>query len=211
MTLQVVNLGLPKSGTTTLARAFKRAGYRVADHRVRDPQGEPGKQRLVFVAELLYRGYFETGDPAALLPGFTAVSEMSMLRGKRSLWPQMDFALLEAVRRKNPGLKFVASRRDAAALSASMMAWNNLGTTRLPSRDIPGLPAGYGVSNAEQERWIDGHYDSLLHWFRDDPDYLELDIAAPDARERLSSHLGRDLPWWGKANTNRTAQAAGSS
>ena len=35
MTLLVVNLGLPKSGTTTLAKALRMSGLRVADHRMR--------------------------------------------------------------------------------------------------------------------------------------------------------------------------------
>ena len=38
MSLRVVNLGLPKTGTTTLARALKMAGFKVADHRVRPKQ-----------------------------------------------------------------------------------------------------------------------------------------------------------------------------
>ncbi len=35
MSLEVINLGLPKSGTTTLRRALSEAGYHVADHRIK--------------------------------------------------------------------------------------------------------------------------------------------------------------------------------
>lgn len=32
--------------------------------------------------------------------------------------------------------------------------------------------------------------------------FLELDMAAPDARDRLAGFLEMDLPWWGRANVN---------
>lgn len=38
--LRVVNLGLPKSGTTTLGKALRRAGLNVADWKIRDGQSE---------------------------------------------------------------------------------------------------------------------------------------------------------------------------
>jgi hypothetical protein len=206
MSLSVVNLGLPKSGTTTLAQALARAGLKVADHRLKEREEDrPGKRR-VFVANLLYRGYFQSGDPMELMPEFDAISEMSFIHGRFSVWPQCDFALLGAMRDHHPGMKFIATRRDAAALSASMMNWNNLGKTRLPASHIPGLPPGFGATEGEQMRWIEGHYRSLRHWFRDDPDFLELDVAAPDAQARVAALLGRDLPWWGQANVNRKAR-----
>ncbi|MQQ07460.1 sulfotransferase family protein [Epibacterium sp. SM1979] len=208
MTLKVVNLGLPKSGTTTLARALTQAGYTVADHRLRDKEEDkPGKRRI-FVANLLYRGLYEHDDPMALLPGYDAISEMSFIHGKNSVWPQCDFMMLQALKQRYPALKFIATRRDAQSHSRSIMAWNNLGTNRLPNNAVPGLPVGYGKTEAQQIRWIDAHYTALAHWFRDDPDYLELDVADDTAAVRVSAFLGHDLPWWGKANVNKKAKAS---
>ncbi len=207
MTLEVVNLGLPKSGTTTLARALQEAGYKVADHRLKDKEEDrPGKRRI-FVANLLYRGLYEHDDPMALLPDYSAISEMSFIHGNHSVWPQCDFTMLRALKARYPALKFIATRRDAAAHSASIMRWNNLGTTRLPNNPVPGLPVGYGKTTGEQIRWINSHHDALRHWFRDDPDFLEIDVADDDAQNRVATFLGREMPWWGKANVNRKAQA----
>jgi hypothetical protein len=207
MSLCVVNLGLPKSGTTTLAQALTRAGLKVADHRLKErEEDKPGKRR-VFVANQLYRGYFQSGDPMELMPDYDAISEMSFIHGRFSVWPQCDFALLAALRDHHPGVKFIATRRDSAAISASMMNWNNLGKTRLPASHIPGLPPGFGATTGEQIRWIDGHYRALRHWFRGDGDFLELDVAAPEAQAQVAALLGRDLPWWGQANVNRKAKA----
>ena len=83
MSLKVVNLGLPKTGTT-LARALRWAGYRVADHKAKDIEAKPDKPAVIFVADLMYRGYFETGDPGAL---FTAITEMNVPKMHKSIWP----------------------------------------------------------------------------------------------------------------------------
>lgn len=201
--LRVVNLGLPKSGTTTLARALKLSGFKVADHRIRPRQTADTALHKAFVGDLIYQGYFRTGDPAARLHEFDAISEMSCLRDGRSLWPQMDFGVIDALRRLNPDLKFVATRRGSWDMSHSMLAWSDLGLTRLPSGAVPGLPPGFGETSKEREVWIDAHYAHLAAIFRDDPRYLELHVAAPDACDQLSAHLGVEIGWWGRANRGR--------
>ncbi len=208
MSLAVVNLGLPKTGTTTLSRALKIAGLKVADHRIRPRQTDNAAIHNAFVGDLIYQGYFETGDPMARMPGFTAISEMSCLRDGRSLWPQMDFAILDALRHHHPDVKFVASRRTTFDVSQSMLAWSDLGISRLPAGAIPGLPPGYGETSKEREAWIDAHYAHLAAIFRDDPAYLELDIGATDARDQLARHIGVELPWWGRANQNKAKEGA---
>ncbi|CAN0579362.1 unnamed protein product, partial [Ectocarpus sp. 12 AP-2014] len=202
VTLRVVNLGLPKSGTTTLARALRRAGLSVADHRIRQRQTPDEALQGAYVGDLVYEGYFAGGDPAARLSRFGALTELSLLRGDRSLWPQTDLALIDALRRHHPGLKFLGSRRDAFEMSQSMLAWSDLGTARLPQAMVPGLPAGYGDTSKQRIQWIDAHYTTLARWFAGDPDYLEYDVTEPDAPVRIGAHLGLDLPWWGTANAN---------
>lgn len=202
MGLRVINLGLPKTGTTTLARALRLAGLKVADRRIRGRSTSDATLKGQFVADLLYRGYFQSGDPGAYLSDIDAISEMSLLRGEDSLWPQMDFALIMALRAYNPGLKFLASCRDAFELSQSMLAWSDLGLTRLPKSAIPGLPRDYGQTTKERVQWIRGHYAVLTRFFGDDPDFLIYDIADPLARDRIGEFLGLDLPWWGRLNAN---------
>jgi len=201
MSLRVINLGLPKTGTTTLGRALKASGLRTADHRIRRHQSDDPDVRNAFVAELLYKGYFETGDPAAHLVGFDAISEMSCLRDGRSLWPQMDAGMIDALRQHHPKARFVATHRPTWDVSQSMLAWSDLGSDRLPSGDVPGLPKGYGETSKERERWIDAHYAHLALLFAGDEAYLELDITAPDAKDQLSAHLNLEITWWGRANS----------
>lgn len=204
--LQIVNLGLPKTGTTSLARALKMAGFRVADHRIRPRQTDTDALKDAFVADLLYRGYFQSGDPAEFFEDFTALTELSCLRKGKSLWPQMDFALIDAIRRHHPQVRFLASRRDSWDVSQSMLAWSDLGTDRLPASDIPGLPEGYGETSRERIQWIDGHYTHLRAIFGGDPAFLEYDVTEAGAQAAVAQHIGVDLPWWGRVNANATTE-----
>ena len=105
MELKVINLGLPKSGTTTLGHALKEAGFKVADFRIRRWQvKDPARQRS-FVANLIYLGYFETGDPLSLMPEFDAFSEISQLTKGKSIWPQMDWGVIMAIKKHHPNAK----------------------------------------------------------------------------------------------------------
>ncbi|MCX7566199.1 sulfotransferase family protein [Sulfitobacter sp. F26169L] len=207
-TLKVVNLGLPKTGTTSLARALKLAGYRVADHRIRARQTQTPALKDAFVADLLYQGYFHSGDPAQLFEDFTALTELSCLRKGKSLWPQMDFALIDAIRKHHPDVRFLASRRDSWNVSQSMLAWSDLGTDRLPSSDIPGLPEGYGETSRERIQWIDGHYAHLDAIFGNDPAFLEYNVTDAGSHAAVAAHLGCLLPWWGHANANTEHKAS---
>jgi hypothetical protein len=208
--LRVVNLGLPKSGTTTVARALRRASLHTADFRIRTKQSKDDHLIGEYVASLIYEGYYRTGDPLAYLDEFDAFSEISMLRAGHSMWPQMDFGVIEAIRTLHPGVKFFASWRPAADISASMARWSNMTTERLPIHDQPGPPAGYGGADHQRQRWIDAHYAHLDRLFAGSNAYLRLDIRADNARDQLATHLDRAVPWWGHLNKNSGgATAAG--
>lgn len=208
MRLKAINLGLPKSGTTTLARAMKLAGWKVADHRIRARQTENVDIHGAFVADLLYRGYYGSGDPASLIPEFDAISETSLLGAKRSVWPQTDLALVRALRAHYPELRLLATRRNAFEMSQSMLAWSDLGHKRLPASAVPGLPPDFGVTSKERIQWIDGHYETLRQVFQGDPMFLEVDVAAHDAKSRVGAFLNLDLQWWGQANANPIRQTS---
>lgn len=202
---KVINLGLPKSGTTTLGEALKRAGFKVADWKIRPHQTENKQLRRCFVGKLMYQSYFETGDPLAMMAEFNAFTEIDIVRDGLNLWPQTDWGLLSAIADHHKGAKFILTHRDAAKLSNSMQRWSNLGRHRLPVNAIPGLPEGYGGNDAERIRWIKGHNRFCRKVFENSSDFLEYDVEDSDAQEKISAFLGVDLPWWGIANANPNA------
>lgn len=198
----IINLGLPKSGTTTLDMALRKAGLKVAEHKIRRTDTDNKTIAGTPVARQLYEGYFKQGDPLARLGMFDALAEISILRPNMSLWPQCDFGLLQAIRTLHPDTRFVATWRPPEDIANSMMRWRNLGSQRIPNGAIPGLPAGFGKTEAEQCRWITAHYQFLETIFMDDPRFLTLDVGSPEAGKTLAAFVERDLPWWGKANVN---------
>lgn len=201
---KIINLGLPKSGTTTLATAFTAAGLSVADWMHRKPDGT----KVGFVGRLMYLGYFDSGDPLQHMSECDAFTEISVVRRGRNFWPQTDWALLDAIRKHHPGAKFLLSARDPVKHTDSIMRWSNLGKRRLPENHIPGLPQWHGGKPGEIERWIVGHITFCRHVFDGADDFLEFDIADPAAPEQISAFTGVDLPWWGKANANENHKAA---
>jgi len=208
--LKVINLGLPKSGTTTLGEALARAGLKVADWRIRKGQSPNDELARRFVGKLMYEGYFEDGDPLARMPGFEAFTEIDIVRNGLNLWPQTDWGLLQSIKDNHPDAKFILTHRDSVALSDSMGRWSNLGSFRLPNSAIPGMPEGYGGTDQERIRWIEGHYAFCRRVFDGDPSFLEYDIKDTDAKDKIGEFLGIELPWWGKANENtrRVAEEA---
>jgi hypothetical protein len=205
MPLKLMNLGLPKSGTTTLGQALTAAGLRVADWKVRAGQSTVRG----YVGRLMYDGWFSTGDPWQHLSDFDAATECSIVRDGLNLWPQTDWGLISALRHRHPGIRFVLTVRPAARISDSMGRWSNLGRRRLPDAAVPGLPEGYGATDAQRIRWIEGHHAFCRQVFAGADDFLELPVEAPDARDRLAGFLGIDLPWWGVANANTRRAATG--
>ena len=198
--MKVVNLGLPKSGTTTLGLALARAGLSVADWKINDPRvGEP-----VFVGQLMYEGYYTTGDPLTFMPEFDAYSEIEIVRHNLNMWPQTDWGLISAIRAHHPGAKFLLTTRDPARVSESMGAWSNLGSHRLPSNSVPGLPVPYGATDRDRIRWIEGHFAFCRQVFAGANDFLEVNVADEDAASKIGAFLGIELPWWGVANARPT-------
>ncbi|APZ54495.1 sulfotransferase family protein [Salipiger abyssi] len=209
--VRIINLGLPKTGTTTLGVALQRAGLSVADFKLRRGSCPDKAIAGSYVARQLYDGYFGSGDPLEHLGALDALSEISVLNPKLCLWPQTDFGLIEAIRSRYPELRFVASWRDPDETAHSILRWSDLGTRRLPEGNIPGLPAGYGETRLQRAQWVAQHYAFLRRIFAGDPRFLEYDTADPEAPNKLSDFLGLELPWWGKANENRSLKAPGSA
>jgi hypothetical protein len=204
--LKVINLGFPKSGTTTLARALRAAGLKVADWKLNP--SESGGQRG-YVGRLMYAGFFRSGDPLALMPSYDAFTEIDIIRNKRNYWPQTDWGIIRAIRACHPGARFLLSTRDAMEHAGSMLRWSDMGTRRLPQSTIPGLPKGHGGSAEDLALWIEGHIAFCRQVFAGAEDFLEFRIDDDAAPGRISGFLELPLPWWGVANANPPAPVNG--
>lgn len=205
--IRIINLGLPKTGTTTLTRALRRAGLGVVDWRINPRQTRAKALHGRHLGSVLYEDYFKHGDPLKRLARFEVLNELSWAGPERSLWPQTDWGLIDAIQRNHPQVKFLLNMRDAGDTARSMMRWGNLGTKRLPEANIPGLPDGYGASEPELARWVLGHYIFCERVFSGADNFLAFDISDKDAPDKIAAFLGTPMPWWGRANA-RSPKAA---
>lgn len=200
----VISLSLPKSGTTTFAVALRHAGLRVIDWRIRKADTTNSALQGQLIAPLIYKDYFETGDPLARLGEFQAITEINAVNKDMSYWPQTDSGVLEAIERHHPNVRFVLSLRDPGKVANSMMTWNNLGKKRLPQADVPGLPRPFGGDISDLTKWIEGHYSFCERMFRGAKNFMAYELEDPNVQDTIGNFLGLELPWWGKAN--ETAQ-----
>lgn len=198
----VLVVGFPKSGTSTLNRALRASGLRTAHWRWKNRP----------IGKLIYDGWYDRGDPFAFFKGLDAITQMDYCRPEDMLnfWPNLDIALLLAIREMYPGCRFILNHRPAGETASSMDRWHRL-TARLAWSDIVGLPVSRGTSTEERSRWIETHHRALRKVFADDPLFLDLDITASDARDRLAAFLGIEIRWWGVANANLDPDTEGDA
>ena len=206
----IVNLGLPKTGTTSLGDALGHAGLAVADWKIRQGQGDDPDLVDQHVGKILYDDYFNTGNPLTRLARFDVINEMSALTRDYSLWPQTDWGILSAIMAHCPDVQFILPWRVPSQTVDSMMRWNNLGKKRLPQADLPGLPRGFGTCEPQLIRWLEGHYAFCRRVFAGADNFLEYDIESPDAQDVVAEYLGLELPWWGISNVGKPSVAARS-
>jgi hypothetical protein len=191
--MRAVAIGFPKSGTSTLYEALLKAGLRAAHW---THHGQP-------IGKLVYDGWFEDGDPFARVQDLDAIAQMDFCQPAKKLnyWPNLDLALLAAIRDRHPDCVLILNTRPAEGIASSIERWGDV-QDRITREYIPGLPAGRGATRAELVRWIEAHFAAARRMFRDDPAFVELDITAPDAAEKLGRALGIPITWWGIANAN---------
>lgn len=185
-------VGFPKSGTSTIQRAFVESGIRSVHW----------KCDLGHVGEIIYENYYSGLDPLVSLKGFDAITQADVCLPAigKNYWPNLDFSVLATVRRYHPDCLFILNWRDPQATAASICQWGDL-RERLASCDIPGLPKGYGLKPDELVRWIENHLEAARIFFRD-ANFLELDITAQDAPAKLGTAMGLEISWWGRENVN---------
>ncbi|MBU2982592.1 sulfotransferase family protein [Lentibacter algarum] len=201
---KIINLGLPKTGTTTLTRALRRACIPTVDWKVHKRQTPDESLHGQHLGTLMYRDYFDSGDPLKRLTKWRAFNELSHAGLKHSLWPQTDWGLLSAILKHHPDTRFMLNTRDPERTAASIIRWGNLGSLRLPNTNVPGLPKGYG-EQSHIARWIEAHYAFVRRVFSGADNFLEFDITDSDAPKKIGAFLDTKLPWWGRANARPEA------
>ena len=187
--MKLMVIGFPKSGTTSITSALESSGLRAAHWQDGDKN---------FVGALIYKAILNGRDPFEFLKGYDAVTQADVCLPSRrlSLWPNLDFAVLSAIRRAHPSLLFVLNYRRPEAICDSIAKWPNM-QRRFMISDIPGLPRSAGGRRRHLMAWIENHYEACRHFFANDEHFIEIDIESPDAPELLGKALGIPIVGWG--------------
>lgn len=190
--MKIFVVGFPKSGTSTLQKAFEESGLRSAHWQV--PAG--------YVGQLIYADHMEGKDPLSSLSGYDCVTQADVCLPSHGInyWPNLDFAVLERIAGFHPETTFLLNYRSPEKIAKSMCKWNEL-AARMDRCDIPGLPKGYGRSEKHLVIWIENHINACRRFFQG-AKFAEIDIEDPLAREMVGRIVGTPLKWWGVANAN---------
>lgn len=199
--MKLFNLGLPKSGTTTMHKALEESGIKSAHWKFRKQTADGRPGTMGFVGRRMYADYLDGKDPLSSLQHYDAITQADVVKPPFSLWPQTDIALLKAVRARHPDCLFVLLTRDPKKIVSSMSRWKNM-QGRLHALGAPGLPPDAAASMERLEQWVVDHFANMRAVFGDDPRFLEFDISDEDAADRLSAALDIEIKWWGVANVN---------
>ena len=186
----VVEIGLGKSGTTSVQEWFGRLGY-------------PSKHPCDLVANMFTQAskagrplmgeVLERCTPPHFISDFGAV-----LHPKDHFVYQVSHIheIYTAMRAKYPKqgqLLVVHTSRNKTTWFNSARKWNHL-VDRLANRDLPGLPAGVGHKRADMEAWYAGVNAFLSFYFAHRPEYVPVTLTDPESVRRLQDRCGTTLP-----------------
>ena len=203
MAFKLFGCGLPRSGTSTLIYALRRAGLNAAHGRA-CTGAEP-------LGVALLRAFLERRDPLYYVPrGVEALADPYVTRATdwelASCWPTISPGFLESFRAHHPDAWVVLTYREPASWLDSVRRWKDL-RVRLIKADLPFLPRNSGADDATVIEWVESYYERVRKAFAADPKFLEIDIVGQSdaACTALGDALGISLPWWGVRNAGPRA------
>lgn len=192
---KVFVLGFPKSGTSTLQKAFTEAGLRSA-HWLTD-EG--------FCGQLVYKSYFSGRSPLALLNTYDCITQADVCLPDNGInfWPNLDIQIIIDIHQRHPECLLIMNKRNIDDLIVSLSRWSDF-RARITKSDIPGLPRGYGDDDEHLRMWIERHYRLMDQLFINNDKYLQFHIEDKNCKELIEDKMKIKLPWWGVANKNPT-------
>lgn len=190
MNLIAFNLGLPKSGTSTLQNAFARSGLKSLHWH--------SSVLNKYIGRAMYERFLKDEPIMTDFPDAAVVTQADLITYETSFWPQMDQALLRQLKRENPRVRFILPIRSPELIADSFFRWGDL-KDRIMAMGAPGLPPRMVKNKNDISRWVVNHYDNCREMF---DDLIEYEIDDPTAPQLLSRELGVEIKWWGHSNKN---------
>jgi len=174
----IVQLGMPKTGTSSTYFYFNQLGYTPCD----DNGRFGGKTNLFELMSLAQK----QGKPilSLAIQNCTNFGEIMSVYGNRNLVPQLN--QLPALKDYMTPLKtlFVFNVRSERSWLRSVDKWSNL-RHRLVTKDFEGKPAGIGRRAEDMLAWYRGTSDYIQWSFRHRRDFIVVNVSDPSSLEAL--------------------------
>ena len=183
---EVFQLGLGKSGTTTIQKFFvDRYDYNTTC----------GSELTVFIQNEIDAHRPLLDAARARCPHFYVSEPMRVYFPTESIALQLTD--LHALRVAAPRALFVHGVRNTTKWISSVARWNSL-QARLTQRDLPGLPRGIGRTSEELSTWYDGVNAHIAFLFAHRRNYVRVDVddlASLRALERACGGYNQSYNW----------------
>ncbi len=206
--MKLINLGLPKSGTTSLDE-FLNSNNIISSHWQVNKKETGLANKIEYVGQVIYDNHL---NEKKIFDGFDttlAISQCDVCLPKigLNLWPQMDHQILDKITSQYPDCKLLLLKRSPNKVISSIRKWNDL-YMRIVVSDIIGLPAWEGIKDTSLATWVKGHYKTLETKYKDYDNFLSIDIEKKDSIKDLCKFLEIDLESanckeWPRANVSK--------
>jgi len=187
MSFLALGIGLPKTGTTTLCKAFREAGIIALHH--------SAGWRLPPAGSLMVQAWKEGRSMNHYLHEVEVVTQLDSAGKDSNAWPQFNMGFLRAFRSEYPLAWIILHTRKPELTAISLRRWGIC--TEKIAADTPGITEK--STNSDITRWINDYYFAIRHEFKKDQRFLDFRVE-DDPRERLTKAFKTPFPWWGVEN-----------
>ena len=198
----VINLGMPKTGTTSLTKYFKQLGIECAHWKTKDKR---------IIGEAMTSSLHSKKPIFKDLPNVRCLTQMDFCRWtdkKRRIsecfWPQID--MLQTLVKRFPSAKFILTTRNVDSWFDSVSRWSDLlDRIRCSSSSL----LRYNATDEEVKTWFVNHTNSVKA-FVESKNLMELTLeAAQTQAEAVKSfvfgneHVSLPKSEYPKSNINK--------
>eukprot|EP00566_Odontella_aurita_P017784 CAMPEP_0113593292 /NCGR_PEP_ID=MMETSP0015_2-20120614/38354_1 /TAXON_ID=2838 /ORGANISM="Odontella" /LENGTH=260 /DNA_ID=CAMNT_0000499989 /DNA_START=1 /DNA_END=783 /DNA_ORIENTATION=+ /assembly_acc=CAM_ASM_000160 len=204
VSLPILVMGMPKTGTTTISHFFECPGRYNVSHFFCRPGKMAESKCGVRVKDNIDKGR----SPLQGIENFDVYAQLDAwaLRKNKKIdykcyLPQVE--ALEQIHAHYPKATLLLNTRRVENWIRSLDSYNG-GRMRnqMESCDIPGLPAGIGIQDSDLKTFYLDHIERIRAFARAHPShsFLEVDIESSDAGMMMEDAFGIDHSCWGHKN-----------
>lgn len=155
----IINIGMPKTGTSSLSTFLNQQGFRCAQWQVGDTKIGNEMELSIRSGRQLFGDYLSDFNCITQLDCCDWVSQAENL--SKCIWPQHD--LLSELVSRYPAAKYVYTTRNTTTWFDSVSRWGDF-LDRIRFSNTPGLQ--YGASDADIKKWYEAKQETAQRFFQ---------------------------------------------